>query len=346
MPQASPGYPPAPARTLPPARSVGGSAYALLLDRKGGGREISWQQVRRWTPEEGILWLVGRPDGEETQRWLRIESGIDPEAVRRLLRTDNRPTCLSQKGEGLVLSLRGGGLGPDPQPELLCANIWADPNRVVVLRPAAVLAFSTIRADLKNQQGPLSTGELLVEVIQGWTSRIEQILFGIDRAVDDMEDHVLMDPDADLQQELTSLRQRMIHLGRHLAPQAEALFALQRERSPWLEAEHRDRIREENHRAHQFVAELDSSREQAALIQDEIRHSQSRKLNETMKIVAVFTAYLMPITAITGLLGTNLEGIPGQAGGEYPWAFSLEVVALLGVMAVSYFIFKKKKWFD
>lgn len=346
MPQASsPGYPP-PTRSLPLARSVGGSAYALLLDGKGGGREISWQQVRRWTPEEGVLWLVGRPDGEETQRWLRIESGINPDAVRLLLRTDNRPTCLSYKGEGLLLSLRGGGLGPDPQPELLCANIWADPNRILVLRPAAVLAFSSIRADLKIQKGPLNTGDLLVEVIQNWTLRIEQILFGIDRAVDDMEDHVLMDPDADLQQELTSLRQRMIHLGRHLAPQAEALFSLQRERSTWLLAEHRDRISEENHRAHQFVAELDSSREQAALIQDEIRHSQSRKLNETMKIVAVFTAYLMPITAITGLLGTNLEGIPGQAGTDYPWAFSIEVVALFGVMAVSYFIFKKKKWFD
>lgn len=346
MPQASsPGYPP-PTRSLPLARSVGGSAYALLLDGKGGGREISWQQVRRWTPEEGVLWLVGRPDGEETQRWLRIESGINPDAVRLLLRTDNRPTCLSYKGEGLLLSLRGGGLGPDPQPELLCANIWADPNRILVLRPAAVLAFSSIRADLKIQKGPLNTGELLVEVIQNWTLRIEQILFGIDRAVDDMEDHVLMDPDADLQQELTSLRQRMIHLGRHLAPQAEALFSLQRERSTWLLAEHRDRIGEENHRARQFVAELDSSREQAALIQDEIRHSQSRKLNETMKIVAVFTAYLMPITAITGLLGTNLEGIPGQAGTDYPWAFSIEVVALFGVMAVSYFIFKKKKWFD
>ncbi len=346
MPQASsPGYPP-PTRSLPLARSVGGSAYALLLDGRGGGREISWQQVRRWTPEEGVLWLVGRPDGEETQRWLRIESGINPDAVRLLLRTDNRPTCLSYKGEGLLLSLRGGGLGPDPQPELLCANIWADPNRILVLRPAAVLAFSSIRADLKIQKGPLNTGDLLVEVIQNWTLRIEQILFGIDRAVDDMEDHVLMDPDADLQQELTSLRQRMIHLGRHLAPQAEALFSLQRERSTWLLAEHRDRISEENHRAHQFVAELDSSREQAALIQDEIRHSQSRKLNETMKIVAVFTAYLMPITAITGLLGTNLEGIPGQAGTDYPWAFSIEVVALFGVMAVSYFIFKKKKWFD
>lgn len=327
-------------------RTAGGRVYALLLDRNGGGREISWQQVRAWRPEEGILWLVGHPAGEETQRWLRLESGLDPDLVRLLLRTDNRPQYQSHKGQGFFLSLRGGGLGQEPQPELQCVNLWADANRLIVLRPAAVQAFSAIRADLKNGQGPATTGELLAEVIYAWIARIEQILHGIDRDVDDMEDHILMDPDADLQQELTALRQRMIHLNRHLTPQAEALSALQRERSPWLRAEHRDLLREEHSRTLQFVAELNSSRDQAALLQDEIRYSQNRKLNETMKIVAVFTAYLMPISAITGLLGTNLEGIPGQAGGDYPWAFTIEVVALLGVMAVSYLIFKKKKFFD
>jgi len=345
MPQAPREFAPS---TRPLARTAAGSVYALLLDRNGGAREISWQQVRHWTPEEGVLWLVGRPAGEETQRWLRLESGLDPDTVRLLLRTDNRPQCLSYKGHGLFLSLRGGGLGSDPQPELLCANVWADPNRVIVLRPTAIQAFSAIRTDLKNKQGPGSAGDLLVEVIEGWIVRIEQVLSGIDRAVDDMEDHLLMDPDADLQQELTSLRQRVIHLRRHLTPQAEALSSLQRERSPWLRAEHRDRIREEHNRAHQHVAELDSSRERAALVQDEIRHSQNRKLNETMKIVAVFTAYLMPITALTGLLGTNIEGIPGQAGGDSSpwWAFTVEVTLLLGIMLVSYLIFKKKKWFD
>lgn len=322
------------------------SVYALLLDRQGGGKEISWQQVRRWTPEEGLLWLVGRPDGEETQRWLRLESGLDGDIVRFLLRTDNRPQLFSYQGQGLSLSLRGGGIVTDSHQEIWCANLWADTHRLIVLRPASVQTFAPIRADLKSGEGPRSTGELLAEVVQGWILRIEQILFGMDRAVDDMEDSLLMNPDADLQQELTGLRHRLIHLRRHLVPQAEALSSLQRERMQWLQVEHRDRLREEHARSQQYIAELDSTRERAALVQDEIRHSQTRKLNETMKIVAVFTAYLMPITAITGLLGTNLEGIPGQAGSDYPWAFTLEVIALLGVMLISYFVFKKKRWFD
>lgn len=334
-----------PPRPQPLSRATG-AVYALLLDRQGGGREISWQQVRRWTPEEGLLWLVGRPDGEETQRWLRLESGLHPDLVRTLLRADNRPQAVSYQGQGLLLSLRGGGVAPGTHQELLCGNLWADANRLIVMRPSSVQAFTAIRADLKTGQGPKSVGDLLVEVIQGWILRIEQTLLIIDRAVDDMEDTLLMDPDADLQQDLTSLRHRLIHLRRHLVPQAEALSSLHRERLHWLQTEHRDRIHEELGRAQQHIAELDSSRERAALVQDEIRHGQTRKLNETMKIVAVFTAYLMPITAITGLLGTNLEGIPGQAGGDYPWAFTIEVIALLGVMVISYLVFRKKRWFD
>lgn len=331
----------------PQSRSrAAGSVYALLLDRQGGGREISWQQVRRWTPADGLLWIVGRPDGEETQHWLRLESGLDPDVVRALLRTDNRPQQSSHQGQGLLLSLRGGGLAADSHQDLLWANLWADTNRLILLRPASVQALATIRADLKSGLGPKSAGELLVDIVQGWIVRIEQVLVGIDRAVDDMEDALLMDPDADLQQELTSLRHRLVHLRRQLVPQAQALSSLQRDRLQWLQTEHRDRLREEHARAQQHIAELDSYRERAALIQDEIRHGQTRKLNETMKIVAVFTAYLMPIAAITGLLGTNVEGIPGQAGGDYPWAFAIEVVGLLAVMVISYLIFKRKRWFD
>jgi len=326
--------------------AAAGSVYAYLLDRCGSGREISWQQVRRWSPEEGLLWLVGRPDGEETQRWLRLESGLTPEVVRTLLRSDTRPQCTAEPGDAILLSLRGGGLLPERHSEMMHANVWVDSGRVVVLRAAPAQAFAGIREGLKNGAGPRDSGELLADLIQGWSVRIEQILFAIDREVDDMEDGLLMDPDADLQQELTSLRHRMIHLRRHLIPQAEALSELQRERASWLDSGHRDRIHEEYARIHQYVTELDSSRERAALVQDEIRNSQNKRLNETMKIVAVFTAYLMPVTAITSLLGTNIEGIPMQAGTDHPWGFTIEVIGLLGVMFVSYLVFKKKKWFD
>lgn len=336
-----------PGRSRPTPKSIAaGSVYATLLDRQGGGQEISWARVRKWRAELGLLWLVGRPDGEETRRWLRLESGLSPEVVRFLLRPDNRPQCISFPDEGILICLRGGGVISDLSPEMMYANIWIEADRIVVLRPSPVQAFAAIRESINKAQGPKDTGELLIELIEAWSQRIEQILFRIAREVDDMEDDLLMDPDADLHQDLTSLRHRMIHLRRHLIPQSQALSVLHRERFTWLHPEHRRQIHEENGRLHQYVAELDSARERAVLIQEEIRNSQSRRLNETMKIIAVFTAYLLPVNAITSLLGTNLEGIPGQAGTNHPGAFMVGVAGLLGVMALSYFIFKKKKWFD
>lgn len=336
-----------PRQPVTPKPPPAGVVYAYLLDRQGKGREISWQNIRKWRPEEGLLWLVGRPSGEETQRWLRMESGLSSEITSLLLRTENRPQCLSYREEGILLSLRGGGLPPGQHTgEMMSVNLWIDANRVIVLRSTATQAFSDIRDSIKKGYGPKDSGELLAEIIQALIIRVEQGLFGIDREVDEMEDSLLMDPNADLQQELISLRHKVIHLRRHLIPQSEAITALQREHPSWLSLEHRQQFREELARIQQYVGELDALRERAVLIQDEINNNQSRKLNETMKIVAVFTAYLMPITAITGLLGTNIEGIPAQAGTDSPWGFTIECLGLLGVMLVSYFYFKKKKWFD
>lgn len=323
------------------------SVFAYRFDPGGNRREIGWQEIRQWTPEAGSLWLVGRPDGEETQRWLRLESGLEPDLIRTLLRTDNRPQCAFHK-TGLLLCLRATSHAPQRgEDEMTGVNLWVDAQRLIVIRSAPVLLFQEIRDDIK--QGEVSvqdTGDLLALVIQRLIARVEPLLMAIDDAVDDLEDSTLLEPGADLQQELAALRHRMILLRRHLLPQHEALSLLQGRRLGWLTESCRQTLQEGHGQLHQFLGDLDSMRERAQLIQDEITNQQNRKLNETMKIVAVFTAYLMPVNAITSLLGTNVEGIPGQAGSGPPWGFTLEVLVLILIMVISYFVFKKLKWFS
>lgn len=323
------------------------SVFALLLDPHGGRREIGWQDIRQWQPEQGVLWLVGRPDGEETQRWVRRDSGLDAEVVRTLLRTDNRPQCSFFK-EGVLLCLHATSHAPQrAQDEMGCVNLWIDPHRLLVIRAAPVLVFDELRAEIKLDHAPATdVGDLLALIVQRVTSRIEPLLIAIDDAVDELEDSILLEPKLDLQHDLVALRHRMIRLRRHLVPQHEALSLFRNRRLPWLNEACRQSLYEEHSQTHQYLGDLDSMRERALLMQDEITQLQNRKLNETMKIVAVFTAYLMPMNAITSLLGTNIEGIPGQAGTETPFGFFFEVAGLMLVLVISYFVFKKLKWFE
>ena len=48
-----------------------GLVFAFCLDGKGGGREVSFENVRQWTPEDGTLWLHLDYTGEAAGAILR-----------------------------------------------------------------------------------------------------------------------------------------------------------------------------------------------------------------------------------------------------------------------------------
>ncbi|MBF0285084.1 MAG: hypothetical protein HQL51_11575 [Magnetococcales bacterium] len=320
--------------------------YALFLNRQGGGRESGWQEIRAWRPGETILLLVSRPDGGETQRWLKRESGLDPEVVESLLRTCNRPQCVSYKG-GVLLTLRAAAYGTLHDPTVMpCVNLWIDHHRVIAIRSEPVHVFEQIRGEIAKGEGPEETGELISDVLNRLMQRLEPLLLTIGGEVDGLEDRLLMNPEADIQQDLVTMRRKMITLRNILSPEHEAISNLLMERYSWLNESVRRRLSEINTRLHHYLAELDATRERAMLLQDEIMNSQTHKMNRTMKILTVITAFLMPVNSITSLLGTNIEGIPGQAGSGPPWGFSAEVGGLALVMLLSYIIFKRLKLFE
>jgi len=68
---------------------------------------------------------------------------------------------------------------------------------------------------------------------------------------------------------------------------------------------------------------------------------QSQRTNETMRIMAIFSAFFMPITFIVGLYGMNFKTMP-EIEWTYGYPFSL---ALMFASTIAVFIwFKKNKW--
>ena len=68
---------------------------------------------------------------------------------------------------------------------------------------------------------------------------------------------------------------------------------------------------------------------------------QSQRTNETMRIMAIFSAFFMPITFIVGLYGMNFKTMP-EIDWTYGYPFSL---TLMFASTIAVFIwFKKNKW--
>lgn len=67
----------------------------------------------------------------------------------------------------------------------------------------------------------------------------------------------------------------------------------------------------------------------------------SRNSNEVMKVLTVFSVFLMPPTFIVGLYGMNFAYMPEL---NYKWGYPVVILVIVLITVVIYFWFKRKKW--
>jgi magnesium transporter len=68
---------------------------------------------------------------------------------------------------------------------------------------------------------------------------------------------------------------------------------------------------------------------------------QSQRTNETMRIMAIFSAFFMPITFIVGLYGMNFKNMPEL---EWQFGYPLSLLLMLASTVAIFIWFKKNKW--
>jgi zinc transporter len=122
---------------------------------------------------------------------------------------------------------------------------------------------------------------------------------------------------------LNAARHDAILIRRHVAPQAEALRALAAARPPWLaDKPLRDRLKEAADGFRRIAEDLDALRARAVVISDEAGLRVAEQTNRLVLRLSAVSMVFLPLTALTGLLGVNLEGIPFAQQEWSFWAFS------------------------
>ncbi len=318
-----------------------GLVSAIILDGKGGGRSGGWDDVRRWSQDQGVLWLHLDYMNEQAQRWMSEESGLDPVIMEALTNEETRPRCFAH-GKGMVVILRGVNLNPGADPDdMVSIRAWIESGRVITVRHRRVMAIEDLRSALKDGDGPADSGEFLVQLCDRLSQRMSTVLSEMDDAVDDLEDQILEQESYRLRSAISDLRRQAIRLRRYLAPQREALLRLQTEKADWLDEMNRIRLREVADRVTRHVEDLDSARERAAVIREELEGRLAEQMNKTMYVLSIVAAIFLPLGLLTGLLGINVGGIPGT---ESPLAFLAVCMLLVIVAILQLLLFRKMRW--
>lgn len=318
-----------------------GLLYSYLLDGKGGGTVQEWKQINQWQPEQGVLWVHLEYSNPLAQEWLLKESGLDAVTAEALHVEETRPRSM-RSGDGLLLTLRGINPHPDsPSEDMVSVRLWTDGKRIISTRRRRLRTANEIRQTIELGKGPRDASEFVETLTDKMVGGMVEVVDLQSDEVDDLEDQVLTMASYELRPKLAQLRRRSIGLHRFLSPQREAIARLFNEKLDWLSEIDRMRLRESADRMTRIVEDLDLTRERAVVVQEELMSLQSEKMDSTMYMLTIVAAIFLPLGFLTGLLGINVGGIPGAG---YKGSFWIFCIALVVIVAVQIWFFKRKKW--
>ena len=306
--------------------------FGRVLDGKGGGREITWDEAQDWSPGQPgeVMWVHLCRSRPGVAEWLEHGIGM-PEPTAELLTSDQTRPRAFREGNALVATLRGINFNPGAQPEdMVSMQLWCDGSRVVTLRRNALQTPRITLAEIDRGQGPCDAGALVTSLVEHMIARMSSSIVDMNEHIDALEEIDLDEADDELLERISMIRRNCLALKRHMSPQYEALQNISREAPAWFEDHDRREIAETIHHLRRYLDDLDISKESALVLQDEIRARSLASSERTTYILTIVAAVFLPLGFVTGLLGINVGGMPGTGDPDAFWI----VVGLCGAIIV------------
>ncbi len=323
------------------ARARSRFAFAMLLDGKGGARELTDEDVDNWTPADGLLWIDLDLTNKAARKWLAAKGDVDDNTTSILLTGETRPRTLV-KEDGLITVMRGINMNPGAVPDdMVAVRMYLQPNRVITSRRRRVLSIRDVRDSLLAGIGPKTTGEFLVTLTGALAERIEAAVENIDEMLHDLGERLVSGDIEKIRTDLGGVRRQAAAIRRHLAPQRDAIDRLARSPAGILSEMDVFDLREEGDHLTRHIEDLDLARENALVTQEELTNRIAMEQNSRMYLLSVIAAIFLPLTFVTGLLGMNVAGLPGTVS-EYGFFISVIIMVGLGFALAAFF--KWKKW--
>jgi len=314
--------------------------HAHLLDGRGGARALAAEEVARWTPGQGVLWVHLETGNELGKRWILTESGLDPLIAEAMATGETRPRSVALD-DGLLVILRGVNTNPGSDPEdMVSIRVWIEKDRIISVRRRKLLSIVDLREMLAAGHGPRTPADFLIMLTERLALRISNVVESIEKQVEEIDDDVATGNVRSLQTQVSRLRRETASIRRYLAPQREALNRI-RGRTQILSDHELHDLEEQSDLMTRFLEDLDLAREQAVLLHEQLAGRLANEQNERLYVLSIVAAVFLPLSFITGLLGMNVAGVPGV---DYAPAFTISVGAM-GAIAVGLLVyFRWRRW--
>lgn len=312
----------------------------VRTDPKASPRLLSaWLEHR---PEQ--LWLDFTAPGPEDLALMRDRLGLHPLAVEETDHTGVRPK-IEEYPDHLYLVLHGinHNAGEDPL-DTVEFKIFLRHSMLVTVhdRPSSSIrgAQEKLQRDAKLLAHRGVDG-VLHGIVDAVIDHYFPVVEALEQRVEELETAIFREPKPEQLEEMLALQRRLLTLHRLIYPQLDILGALASGRYSSIDAEETVYFRDVHDHLARINDRLHLAREMLSGAMQCYLSQSGNRMNAVMKSLAILATVALPASFITGLLGMNLEHLPGRTS---PATFWWAAVFSAAVSAVTLLLLKRLRW--
>jgi len=200
----------------------------------------------------------------------------------------------------------------------------------------AVRERITARVGAIRKAGP---AHLAYALIDAMIDRYYPVAQKLADRLEDLEDVVVENPHPQVLAHIHAVRRQLVVLRRIGWPQREALGAMLREPTPFINDEVKVFLRDTYEHIAQIVELIDSAREMASDLAEAYLSNVSHRTNEIMKVLTLMASIFIPLTFVAGIYGMNFEYMP-ELQQRYGY-FAVWTVMLVLAVGMSVFFYRR-----
>lgn len=298
---------------------------------------------------QGLLWVDMDQEPPYTCEPLMQEVfGFHPLAIADALEQSHVPKS-DDWGSYLYLVLHAVGCKDNDCTviQTLELDLFLGSNYVVTYQAESLPAVDRVWMACNRDVRHLQKGawHLLYQLADEVVSDYMPIVEDIDATIDDIEDQVFGNPEADLLERIFALKRALLHLRRITAPQREVLNRLSRGDYAVIPEGNGIFFHDVYDHLVRLYDLIDNLRDLVSGVLDSYLSLVSNRMNEVMKTLTVITTIFMPISFLAGFFGMNFFQ---PTAAMDPWtshgALRATLIILVMLPLGMYFWMRKRAW--
>lgn len=297
-----------------------------LSDLRVAGGNLLWAEADVTTLDEGDIEMIAE------------EFDLHPLAVEDAIHTRQRPKLDRYEKHLFIVVHQLDEV--EGQLEAVQIGCFVGDGYVLTLHAGATASIEAAKkrwVEIPEEQASYLLHTLLDVVVDDY----QRIADRLEAEIEELEEIALTTPEAPIQRQLYSVKQRLSRLRRYVVPENRLLERTMQPDDTIFSERTVHLFRDVQDHLLRITDQVRNIDDLSDAVLDLIRHAQAARLNENSRKLSAWAAIFAVLTLIAGIYGMNFQLVPEENSLAGFWfAVALMTVSGIGL----YWYFKGKEW--